>query len=260
MSPTATPDDAARPPAPARAARSAPERRDEAITTSDPERIRALAHPLRLAILDLLDDEGQATATRCAEVTGESVASCSFHLRMLAKYGFVEPAERIGREKPWKPVGTTRNSRYDPEQPGSLRAAGELARLVVDREAARVKHWIDAAPRESPEWVLASLLTKSSFWATPEELSELSRELETITDRFEGRSAHPELRPEGARPARFFGVVNADPSEPSGAASPADRTDPTDRVAPGEQVASGTSRTPPADPATVASTSGEARA
>ncbi|MBE7701397.1 helix-turn-helix transcriptional regulator [Oerskovia sp. Sa1BUA8] len=204
-----TSDDDAPPPAhvPAPAQR-------EAITTSDPERIRALAHPLRLAILDLLDDEGQATATRCAEVTGESVASCSFHLRMLAKYGFVEPAERIGREKPWKPVGSSRNSRYDPEQPGSLRATGELARMVVDREAARVKDWIDSVAHESPEWVLASLMTKSSFWATAEELDELSRELERITDRFEGRWAHPELRPEGARPARFFGVVNADPAAP----------------------------------------------
>jgi DNA-binding transcriptional ArsR family regulator len=255
MPPIAPPDDAAHPSAHA----PVPAPRDEAITTSDPERIRALAHPLRLAILDLLDDEGQATATRCAEVTGESVASCSFHLRMLAKYGFVEPAERTGREKPWKPVASTRNSRYDPEQPGSLRAAGELARLVVDREATRVKQWIDSAVHESPEWVLASLLTKSSFWATPEELNELSRELEAITDRFEGRSAHPELRPEGARPARFFGVVNADPFEPASAASAADRTDPTASDAPGSQVAPGASQTP-TDPATVAPTSGEARA
>ncbi|MFE4463590.1 ArsR/SmtB family transcription factor [Oerskovia sp. NPDC056781] len=210
MPQTTPPDDAAHQPAQP----PAPAQRDEAVTTSDPERIRALAHPLRLAILDLLDDEGQATATRCAEVTGESVASCSFHLRMLAKYGFVEPAERVGREKPWKPVGTGRTSRYDPEQPESLRAAGELARIVVDQEAARIAHWIDGAPRQPHEWLLASVMTKSSFWATPAELTELSRELQAITDRFEGRWAHPELRPEGSRPARLFGVVNADPFDP----------------------------------------------
>ncbi|MBD7980887.1 ArsR/SmtB family transcription factor [Oerskovia merdavium] len=223
MPPSTPPDDVAHPPAQV----PAPAQRDEAVTTSDPERIRALAHPLRLAILDLLDDEGQATATRCAEVTGESVASCSFHLRMLAKYGFVEPAERVGREKPWKPVGTGRTSRYDPEQPESLRAAGELARIVVDQEAARVAHWIDSAPRQPHEWLLASVMTKSSFWATPEELTELSRELQAITDRFEGRWTHPELRPEGSRSARFFGVVNADPFDPDAptdAGSPAART------------------------------------
>ncbi len=220
MPQTTPPDDAAHQPTqPPR-----PAQRDEAVTTSDPERIRALAHPLRLAILDLLDDEGQATATRCAQVTGESVASCSFHLRMLAKYGFVEPAERVGREKPWKPVGTGRTSRYDPEQPESLRAAGELARIVVDQEVARIAHWIDGAPRQPHEWLLASVMTKSSFWATPAELTELSRELQAITDRFEGRWAHPELRPEGSRPARLFGVVNADPLDPDApapAAAPA---------------------------------------
>ncbi|WP_225228050.1 MULTISPECIES: ArsR/SmtB family transcription factor [Oerskovia] len=218
MPQTTPPDDAAHQPAQP----PAPAQRDEAVTTSDPERIRALAHPLRLAILDLLDDEGQATATRCAEVTGESVASCSFHLRMLAKYGFVEPAERVGREKPWKPVGTGRTSRYDPEQPESLRAAGELARIVVDQEAARIAHWIDGAPRQPHEWLLASVMTKSSFWATPAELTELSRELQAITDRFEGRWAHPELRPEGSRPARLFGVVNADPFDPDAPVSAVD--------------------------------------
>lgn len=217
MPQTTPPDDAAHQPAQP----PAPAQRDEAVTTSDPERIRALAHPLRLAILDLLDDEGQATATRCAQVTGESVASCSFHLRMLAKYGFVEPAERVGREKPWKPVGTGRTSRYDPEQPESLRAAGELARIVVDQEAARIARWIDGAPRQPHEWLLASVMTKSSFWATPAELTELSRELQAITDRFEGRWAHPELRPEGSRPARLFGVVNADPFDPDAPASAA---------------------------------------
>ncbi|MFF2623225.1 ArsR/SmtB family transcription factor [Oerskovia jenensis] len=226
MPQTTPPDDVALQPAQP----PAPAQRDEAVTTSDPERIRALAHPLRLAILDLLDDEGQATATRCAQVTGESVASCSFHLRMLAKYGFVEPAERVGREKPWKPVGTGRTSRYDPEQPESLRAAGELARIVVDQEAARIAHWIDGAPRQPHEWLLASVMTKSSFWATPAELTELSRELQAITDRFEGRWAHPELRPEGSRPARLFGVVNADPFDPDApapaAAPPAAPADP----------------------------------
>src|SRR6478735_6747999 len=141
------------------------------LVTSDPERMRALAHPLRLRLLSLLDDEGEATATRCAEVTGESVASCSFHLRMLAKYGFVEPAERRGREKPWRAVGQGRTTRFDPDVPGSLVAAGEVAALQLD---------------------------------------ELARAVEALTDRFAGRWDDPSLRPPGARPSRLLGVVNAD--------------------------------------------------
>jgi hypothetical protein len=57
----------------------------------DPMALRALAHPLRWKLLDLLGSEESATATRCAEVIGHSVASCGYHLGILAKYGYVEP-------------------------------------------------------------------------------------------------------------------------------------------------------------------------
>ena len=55
--------------------------------------MRALAHPVRLALLEVLADAGQLTATEAGERIGESPANASFHLRQLAKYGFVEEAE-----------------------------------------------------------------------------------------------------------------------------------------------------------------------
>jgi len=185
------------------------------VVASDPASIRALAHPLRLRILALLDDEGEVTATRCAEVTGESVASCSFHLRMLAKYGYVEPAERRGKEKPWRSVGRGRQARFDPDVPESLHAAGAVAALMLDQETARVRAWLAGASVEDPQWLLASTMTSASFYATREELDELAREVESLTDRLAGRWDDPSLRPEGARPARLFSVVNADLQEDS---------------------------------------------
>src|SRR5690606_35097379 len=95
---------------------------ESATTISDPARIRALAHPTRLKLLEILGGVEDATATECAPLVGESVASCSFHLRMLAKYGYVEPAERRGREKPWRLVTRRRDLRPDPEVDGSLPA------------------------------------------------------------------------------------------------------------------------------------------
>ena len=59
---------------------------------TDPRALRALAHPLRLSLLGMLRTEGPLTATRAGELLGESSASCSFHLRQLAKYGLVEEA------------------------------------------------------------------------------------------------------------------------------------------------------------------------
>ena len=65
--------------------------------------LRALAHPLRWQLIDLLDSTGQATATQCAEALGETVASCAYHLSILGKYGYArQVAGHAGREKPWE--------------------------------------------------------------------------------------------------------------------------------------------------------------
>src|ERR1043165_7983551 len=73
---------------------------------SDPKAIRALAHPLRLDLLQVLGSSGPATAAQCGRILKASQASCSFHLRQLAKYGFVEdagPGEDM-RERRWRIV------------------------------------------------------------------------------------------------------------------------------------------------------------
>src|SRR5258708_12769057 len=72
---------------------------------TDPKALRALAHPIRMSLIGLLRTEGPLTATRAAELLGESSASCSFHLRQLAKYAMAEesPAAQA-REHPWQPT------------------------------------------------------------------------------------------------------------------------------------------------------------
>ena len=145
-------------------------------TDPDPRRIRALAHPLRLELLELLT-EGDLTATECAARTGASVASCAFHLKSLGKYDFVRPGERRGREKPWHLVARGHDVRPDVDDPASLRATQEMATLAVDREMARIKDWIDRIGRESAEWIDTSTITSSRFWATAEELAAVSTQL-----------------------------------------------------------------------------------
>lgn len=180
---------------------------------SDPARIRALAHPVRLALLDYLGDVDEATATECAEVVGESPASCSFHLRILEKYGYIERAERRGREKPWRVRTNDFDLRPDPEVPGSLLAVQAVAELGLESEFLRVREYFSRVEQEEDRWVQASTFSRSAFWATAEELAEFSREVQNLTDRFEGRSADPSKRPPGARHARFLAVVNPDPEE-----------------------------------------------
>src|SRR5215469_16976993 len=73
------------------------------VRLTDPRALRAYAHPTRLALVALLRRDGPQTATQAAKALGESVPSCSFHLRQMAKYGLVEQAPGgRGREKPWR--------------------------------------------------------------------------------------------------------------------------------------------------------------
>jgi len=180
----------------------------KATVVSDPERVRALAHPIRLALLDLLELGEERTATQCAEAIGESVASCSFHLRILAKYGFIELGERRGREKPWRAVNRRRTATPDFGDPASVRAVGALAELTLLRETERIAAFLANLHRLPEEYREAVGLLKSTFWATPEELTELSRELQEVTDRFADRWERPDLRPDGARLATLFAALN----------------------------------------------------
>src|SRR3954469_4042951 len=59
----------------------------------DVELMRALAHPLRSAVLSYLMSVGPRTASECAEAVDSSPSNCSWHLRQLAQWGLVERAE-----------------------------------------------------------------------------------------------------------------------------------------------------------------------
>lgn len=177
---------------------------------TDPSRIRALAHPLRLELLDFLGDVGEATATRCAEHTGETVANCSFHLRTLAKAGFIEPATSRGREKPWRVASRSRMLDVDPEDPTSFYAMSELVGLVLSREAERVRSFMAAHPHRPDAWRDTVSVTTTAFWATADEMRELVEAVTHLTDRFAGRAEDPSLRPAGARLGRLFATVNPD--------------------------------------------------
>ncbi len=209
------------------------EKRPDQIRVTDPDRIRALAHPVRLELLEVLDELGEATATRCAERLGETVANCSFHLRVLAKAGFIEPAPARGREKPWRPAADGgRQMSVERGNPASRHAVAEVAGLSMTREVERIRAFLQEQPDPPAEWEDTVTVTSSTFWATADELRELVAQVHALTDRFAGRSKDAALRPEGARHARLFAAVNPDsfpeaPAASSGAAEAADAgTDP----------------------------------
>ena len=86
------------------------------LDVTDPHRLRALAHPLRLQLLRRIREQQPVTGARLAELTGDSTASVSYHLSVLHKHGFIEPDPEPGATRRHKPWRTT----YD-----SLRLASE---------------------------------------------------------------------------------------------------------------------------------------
>lgn len=182
--------------------------------TSDPAVMRALAHPLRIEIMETLDEIGEATASEIAVRLNQSVANCSFHLRLLATAGFIERAEPRGREKPWRTKHRDRDLRPDPEDPSSIAESTELGSLVVQRESARMVTFLRAAPAHirSGEWFSAVTISTGTFWATAEEMAEVAQELQTLLDRFKDRS-DPANRPERAVKGRLFSTLNPDLGE-----------------------------------------------
>lgn len=103
------------------------------VTISDPQVMRALAHPARMAIMEHLGTlEGGATATECAEIAGLSPSATSYHLRELAKFGLVQQAPGRGdaRERLWQAVNPSYHVEVGPDADPEARAA-EAALVVV---------------------------------------------------------------------------------------------------------------------------------
>ena len=175
------------------------------IDLADPRALKALAHPTRLALVGLLRREGPLTATQAGALVGESPASCSFHLRQLAKYGLVEEAGGgAGRERPWKATALfTRwpNVAANPEQ---ALAAELLSSVVAERYFDRVLEWLERKPREPPEWQEAAQFGDTILYLRPEELADLGRRIDALVEGYVERTADRARRPDTARPVTFL--------------------------------------------------------
>ena len=69
-----------------------PPEQDAPLRFEDPRAIRALAHPARMAIIDALASGDELTATDCAALTGLSPSATAYHLKLLQRFGFAQPA------------------------------------------------------------------------------------------------------------------------------------------------------------------------
>lgn len=89
---------------------AAPDR--SVVNITDPRAIRALAHRVRLDVIDeLFGSEETYTATELARRFGLTPSAMSYHLRALEKWGYVVRAQSAadGRERHWKAAAESLN-------------------------------------------------------------------------------------------------------------------------------------------------------
>jgi len=175
---------------------------------TDPRAMRALAHPVRLELLEQLSLAGTLTAAQASERVNETPANCSFHLRTLAKYGFVEETgDGRGRERPWRraPGGIGTAESYDAPDSEAAISGRALTDVIVNRHLETVRHYREAVQPTLPTaWQELSGHANVITHLTLDELAELRTELLALLTRHAERTAQPALRPAGPRPVQFF--------------------------------------------------------
>ncbi|MFE3455424.1 helix-turn-helix domain-containing protein [Nonomuraea sp. NPDC059194] len=159
---------------------------DEAFHISDPRTLKAVAHPLRVRLLGLLRAEGPATASALGRKVGESSGSTSYHLRELAKYGFIEEdPSPDARERRWR--ARHRFTEWNTAELSATPEGREAVTIMSLRQIEAIARSVEEFRAEEwpVEWTAAAGMGDALVRLTPEgvreyfeRVAELQRELE----------------------------------------------------------------------------------
>ena len=167
--------------------------------------LKALAHPLRVQLVQELSAYGPSTASALADRLGESSGATSYHLRQLEKHGFVrEDATRgTGRERWWERVPQPINVELERDADPADRAASELVLGEWQRSRERRLHEFLAHGVDDlgDEWMKASTVSTANLQLTKEQSSALVAELTAVFDRY--LELYRGQRAEGFRPIQI---------------------------------------------------------
>jgi hypothetical protein len=173
---------------------------------TDARTLRAVAHPVRIAIIEEMLLGGAMTATQIGEQIGESPTTCSFHLRQLAKYGFVEEAGGgRGRARPWRLTAVGMSYGSGTKDPEFDIAATALTRLVRERQLARYQNWLATRSSHPARWQEVGQDSQYLLYLTADELEELSGQVnDLLLPRMLDRLTNPASRPAGCAPVEML--------------------------------------------------------
>lgn len=192
----------------------------EPYKVTDLAALKALAHPRRQRILEHLGQHGPATSATLARALDLNTGATSYHLRALARHGFVEEAESEahGRERWWrKPRQDLRFPRRSEQDAETRAVMNEFNRLAFARGMEAFREAQDAADPSDP-WSDAFPYSHGSITVTLEELVRFFEDYIALLNRYQ---RDPGDVPDGARVVitRFLGFP-APPEEPGAPGEP----------------------------------------
>jgi DNA-binding transcriptional ArsR family regulator len=157
--------------------------------------LKAVAHPVRRRLLDVLRVDGPSMPSVLARSTGQAVANVSHHLRVLAEAGLIEEAPELARNRkehwwrmPAKSISWN-SADFGPE------AADAALALGLQRQVELISTWLGSpASREEP-WHDAALSADGFLRLSPAELAEFTAEFLALLDRYADRPETPDREP-----------------------------------------------------------------
>ena len=166
------------------------------VDVRDPRVLRAVAHPLRAALLGMLRAAGPSTASKLGQRLGESSGSTSYHLRQLAGFGLVEevPGEGTGRERWWRALH--RSTRWNTEDVVARPGGREVVEELTHQNLATQRRLLaaHAAQREQlgEAWRDATSLNDWALHLSPAGARALVDELNAVLERWRAEREEPD--------------------------------------------------------------------
>ncbi|MEV4283767.1 ArsR/SmtB family transcription factor [Actinoplanes xinjiangensis] len=174
---------------------------------SDPQALRALAHPVRLAILNRLQRHGPATATQLSAHVGATPSVVSWHARHLATFGLVTDWDgATGKRERWWQAAAKGFRFTMPEDAEGQDAARLLQGEMFARAAEFPQHWLmHEEPHLDDEWRRLADFADTRLVVTADELRRLQEAVEALMAPYVRRDAAD--RPADARGVRVLRYV-----------------------------------------------------
>lgn len=180
---------------------------------TDPKAMRALSHPVRLAILSRLQRYGAATATELSEHVGATPSVTSWHLRHLAGFGLVRDSGTGGdaRKRYWE--ASSRGFRFEfPDDEEGRAASQALSQALFAQYADAPQRWMtEVEPRLAPEWQREAGVSNTGVALTVAELAAVNAAIEQVLAPYVTRDAAEQ--PPDARHVRFMRYVMPEAEE-----------------------------------------------